>query len=217
MPYFSVRDRAGADMSEAYLKSVSFITALAWPFFVFLGLMAYPVIRILFGTQWDASVPLVPYLCAAGMLGGPFLLGGSVLIAIGQIKEVMRPLIGIAVMQVSAVLIASMWGIETVAAAYVGVAVVGMAWWYKTLQRVLGFTVRDFARSLRKSAAVTLCAVLLPIVVVMVSPPGPNNLWLPLVLAGFGAFIGWIGGIFGLHHPFREEILRAFRHARNRR
>ena len=37
MPYFSLNDRDGGNVRGAFLKSVSFVTVLAWPFFLFRG------------------------------------------------------------------------------------------------------------------------------------------------------------------------------------
>ena len=215
-PYFSMHDREGGNVSDAFLKSVSLLTAIAWPFFIFLGLMAYPVIRIMFGPQWDASVPLVRYLCIAGFLTGPILLCGTVLIAIGRIQEMIRPLVGVAVAQVIVVLIASFWGVEAVAASFALVATLRSVWWYKTIRRVLNLNFREFATVLRKSAGVTLCAAVLPIVVVAISRPDPNNLWFPLALGAFGALAGWMAGIFVLDHPARVEIVRTFRFVKHR-
>lgn len=216
MPYFSMRDREGGDVTTAFLKASAFTTALAWPFFLFLALMAFAVIRIMFGTQWDASVPLVPYLCAAGAIGGPFTLTWSVLIATGQLGRIMRPLLLTASVQVAALVVASHWGVEAVAQSFVGSGAFAAAVWYRTLRRTLGFSGRGFVGALAKSAGVTVCAGVVPVIVAAVIPPAPGNLWPPLLIGGAGAALGWLGGVVMLHHPFRDELANVLARIRRR-
>lgn len=216
MPYFSMRDREGGNVTVAFLNAASLTTALAWPFFFFLAVMAYPVIRIMYGPQWDASVPLVPWLCAAGAISAPFVLSWSVLIATGQVGKILRPLILGATVQVGTLVVASHWGVEVVAQSFVGTALFGALVWYVALQRVLAFSLGGFVRALRRSAGVALCASVVPAVAIAVLPPGPGYLWPPLLVGSVGAAIGWLAGVLVLRHPFRDELAKVVGRFRRR-
>ena len=56
----------------------------AWPFFAFLFLYTEETIRVLYGTQWDAAIPLVKILCLAGVLLPSFLFADNLFIAFGR-------------------------------------------------------------------------------------------------------------------------------------
>ena len=179
--------------------------------------MAYPVIRILFGSQWDASVPLVRYLCAAAIFTSPILLYGSILFGMGRIREAVRSLVLIAVVQVSTVFIAASWGLEVVAVSFIPIAIMKLAVSYRFLRDILGFNIREFSGAMRCSAGVALFAAVLPIGVVIFMPPDSQHLWAPLLLGAIGAFAGWLAGLFVFRHPLRDELLTTFRKIRKLR
>jgi O-antigen/teichoic acid export membrane protein len=84
LPAFADQYRAGIDMRPDYGRAAALMTGLAWPFYGMLALLAQPVIRLLYGRQWDeavviAQIPwrslLFPSLFGTcGWLAGAFLL-----------------------------------------------------------------------------------------------------------------------------------------------
>ncbi len=67
-PAFARRRRAEGDLGRDFLAATAMLCVFAWPFYGFLALMAFPILRILFGYQWDASVPLMQLLCISALL-----------------------------------------------------------------------------------------------------------------------------------------------------
>src|SRR3546814_3774220 len=63
LPAFAAKLRQGHALKDSYLRGVAYLTAVGWPFSVVLALLAHPILRVLFGPQWDAAVPLVQILC----------------------------------------------------------------------------------------------------------------------------------------------------------
>ena len=59
LPAFAASDRAGENLKALYLTATSNLLAIAWPFFTVQALMAFPIINLLFGDQWDAAAPLL--------------------------------------------------------------------------------------------------------------------------------------------------------------
>lgn len=211
LPYFSQQSREAGDVKGQFLKSVAFLTAIAWPFFILLAIMAYPVIRILFGPQWDASVPLSRYLCVAAFITAPFLLFSSILFGIGRMREALPAIVGVAILQVCAVFVAASWGVEVVAASFIPIALMKSAVAYLLLRNTLGFNFREFAGAMKHSAGVALFVAVPPMAVVVFMPPDSQHLWSPLMLGALGAFAGWIVGLFVFRHPLREELLTVLR------
>ena len=64
LPYFSQLRREGKDLATPYLSAVEQLTALAWPFFAALMLLAYPMVRALYGTTMGC-------LCSFGRTAVP--------------------------------------------------------------------------------------------------------------------------------------------------
>jgi len=86
LPYFAQEVRNGQDVREGYLRAVSYLTAIGWPFFFFLAAMAFPAIRILYGSQWIASVPLAQILCVVAAVEITYFPAKEVLIARGDAR-----------------------------------------------------------------------------------------------------------------------------------
>lgn len=216
MPYFSAQSREGGDVKGSFLKSATYLTALSWPFYLVLGVLAYPIIRILFGPQWDDSVPLLRYLCVAAFIMAPLQLFGSVLIGIGRIKDATRAIVAVTVIQIVGLLLAAQWGLEAVAIGFVLASLIRAILFFNILRRVLEFNAREFMRAVRSSAGVTFLTCVPPLVVIGFIPPDPQQLWAPLAVGGLAAAGAWTGAIFWFNHPLRVEFLHVLRKVRLR-
>lgn len=87
LPYFAKTKHENDDLVTGYLRAVSYLTIVAWPFFTFCGISAYAAIRIVYGDQWLASVPLAQILCAAACIEIVHFLAKEVLIAAGRVDR----------------------------------------------------------------------------------------------------------------------------------
>lgn len=54
-PAFAREHRETGTAPQLFLKSLVYLTGISWPFFAAGVLLAFPIIRILFGDQWDAA------------------------------------------------------------------------------------------------------------------------------------------------------------------
>ena len=97
---------------------------MAWPFFATLGILAEPVIRILFGEKWLESVPVLRILCIHAILVYTTLLVDQMLISSGRIRTSFRIMASIQIATVIAVLFTARYGLIWVAAAVAAVGVV---------------------------------------------------------------------------------------------
>jgi O-antigen/teichoic acid export membrane protein len=208
LPALAIEHREGRLLKEPYLKGLSFITVFAWPFFGFLGLMAYPIVQIFFGPQWDASVPLVQFLCLAGLIYASYNLSESILVAMGQVEKVLAKELLVQSTRVSLILLSALHSLEAVAAGMILVESIGFLISFYYARQLIDLSPRDFIAAVRISLNVTLVTIAAPLVVTMTLDIQPGNIVLPLVLATVGAGIGWVGAVFFLDHSIQYELRR---------
>lgn len=214
-PLFAAREReepmrAGQGGALAmYLRTVSYMTALAWPFFLFLACMALPLVKVLYGAQWMGCVPLIRIMCLSSAVYSMFNMARYLLVATGQLRAQVRLDAWAGMLKVAALLLAAPFGLEAVAWAVVFSNVARSAMAYACLRHLSGLHWRLLAQALRKSLA--LC-------VLGSAPPLLMLLWLPLevpyatallALAGtaLASLLCWIGGILLLKHEIAAELL----------
>lgn len=89
-PAFARTFRNGGDVEAQYVQAVVNMTALAWPAYGLLAIHSADFIHIMFGNQWTAAAPLVPFFCLAGSFATLTSLVSSQLMAIGRIDLVTR-------------------------------------------------------------------------------------------------------------------------------
>lgn len=144
-PLYSAQVRDGRDLRQAYLTTVSYMTALAWPFFAGVALFAQPLVRFLYGPQWDAAVPVIRVVCLGSAVYSMFSMARYLFVAMGQVKAQAR-LDALAVpVRVVAVLVAAPFGLYWVGWAVV-VGALFRSWLaYCCLRRLTGLDWRDLA------------------------------------------------------------------------
>jgi O-antigen/teichoic acid export membrane protein/peptidoglycan/xylan/chitin deacetylase (PgdA/CDA1 family) len=206
LPYFAEIRRQGKDLRAPYLAAVEQLTALSWPFFAGLVLLAYPMVRALYGTQWDASVPLVQLLCLAGAVASVSLFASQVMVANGQVGDSTRFQLYTQPLRIGAVLVAANFGLMWVAGAIVLSELLTLAVVSRFLRITIGVGPMAVVRACAKSALVTICAAIVPLLVNLFWPDNPAHPWPPLLTGIFGAAVGWLGSMWLARHPLVEHL-----------
>jgi O-antigen/teichoic acid export membrane protein len=211
LPYFADRHRAGDDLKARYLASLACITGIGWPFFAFLALMAYPAVRILYGPQWDGSVPVVRVLCGAEALALTFSLSGSLFTAIGAVRQNLTTQLTVQPLKIALILFAAFHGLSAVAFALAAAALVHGAMVHYYMRRLVGVRLSDYAPVFLRSGGLALAAAVAPLAVTGGMTIGPDRLWGPLLIAAAGAALGFAAGLLVLNHPLRREAFALVR------
>jgi len=209
-PAYAETYRSGGVLKEPYLLSLCNITGIAWPFFAVLFFLAYPIIRVLFGPQWDAAVPLVQILALAGFIFGLSTLAGSAVLSAGRIKDYFRVRLIISGSKIMLVAAAVSFGLEAVAGAQILVSLVGFFVFYYVLRKIFPLEPVDIFRSTWRSLGVAICSAAIPAGVMLTWKIDPDNVLVPLITGTLGAAVGWICGIYLCRHPLRQEIAIAY-------
>lgn len=206
-PLFARHAREGGDPLQAYLSAAACITALSWPFFLLAGIFAAPLVLVLYGAQWQGSVPLIRIICGAAALYSMFSMARYLLLATGRIGAQAR-LDALAVTGRLALLApAGMLGLHWLAGA-VALSLVWRSWLVlRTLRRLYGLAPLALLRHLRKSAVVA-CAAVAPAGLVFAAA-GTDRAAPAALLAGaaIGA-VGWGAALWLQRHPLAALLRR---------
>lgn len=212
-PLFSAQARDGGDLRRSYLVTASYVTALAWPFFGFVALMAPALVRVLYGDQWDAAIPLIRIICIASGLYSMFSMARYLFVAMGAVGQQARLDAMAAPVRILAVLAAAPFGLAWVAAAVVAGAVVRSGLTYRALRLLTGMRLTDLLAALRVSAQVTAVSVAGPLAVVLLSPDATAHPVARLLVGGLTMFTLWLAAIILFRHELADECLLAGRKA----
>lgn len=203
-PLYAAHAREGRDLKRAYLRTVSYMAALAWPFFGFLGVTAPAVLRVLYGPQWDAAAPLIRIMCVSSAFYSMFSMARYLLVAMGQVKA-QAQLDGLAVpVRVVAVLLAAPLGLAWVAWAVVLGALFRSAVTYWYLATLAGIRWPDLLAAVRRSAPVAALCTAAPLATQAWSPAG--SALLPLLAAALASALLWLGSMLLFRHELAVEF-----------
>jgi len=86
MPAF-VRAGAGKSLKVLYLEAIEILTAVQWPFLIWVAVLAPAIIEIWLGAAWLDVVPLVRILCVAHLALFGACLTYPVLVATGNVRD----------------------------------------------------------------------------------------------------------------------------------
>ena len=209
-PAYAQAHRDDGQLEQRYVQSLSAVSAVAWPFYGFVGLFALEVLRLMFGPQWDASAPLVPIYCTAGAVSVLNSLIPTLMLAAGHARLV--ALADLIIQPVKALLlIAVIWhwrALEPLALGVLAMAVVAVPYFYAFKQRCLPSDFGAIARELARNALLALACLLPGALLVAWLRPAGQALALPVWLACAGlTVLIWLGGLRLLAHPLYAEII----------
>jgi O-antigen/teichoic acid export membrane protein len=206
----ALKSRANEEIHEAYLTATSYLTVIAWPVFVFTAIMAFQIIRILFGPQWDFAVPPARILALGGVVTALTAIHPSVFQAVGAMKQRMYVQLIMTPIQVAVFFVAAHFGLAWVAFASVISSVVEFVPSQIAVNRIANVTMGDVAASVMGSFFVSIGSAILPLLLLVVVPANENNVIVTLALASMAATIGWLGSVYALKHPIRNEVSSTF-------
>jgi O-antigen/teichoic acid export membrane protein len=214
LPHFSKQHRDGKIDSDQYLFLVACITAVAWPFFAMLGILAEPVIRILFGEKWLESVPVLRILCIHAILVYTTLLVDQMLISSGRIRTSFRIMASIQIVTVIAVLFTARHGLTSVATAVATVGAVQLCIYQMVGQKLLQIPLVSFTRIYRKNILLVIVTVMPSLAAILTWGSAalafiPNFIALVLVTG-----LMWMGAVWILKAPLRDELALVLRHVK---
>lgn len=207
LPYFSKNNRELGSITVGYQKTMSYITAVGWPFLAIGGIMAYPAVRIIYGNQWLEAVPLTKILCLVGAISLIHGQAKEALIAIQEVKSANWLQIYVQLSRIAGLFLVVPFGLMGAGFGLLIASVFsfGFSQWY--LKKTISLRLGDVFRACSTSGLLTVFSA------------GPIGIWFALstvdetnyLLSGFfggGVFLLlWIFGLRLFKHPLWDEMV----------
>jgi O-antigen/teichoic acid export membrane protein len=216
LPYFAQSMRDEGTPRRGLLLAMSYTTAVGWPFLLFMGLAAFGVIRLMYGVQWMAAVPLAQLLCAVAAVELIYSPAKEALLALGKPKSGNNLQMTVQGFRVLGLLAAVPWGLTGACWGLLLAAVLGAVASHLALARHLQLSLADVWRTLAPSATLAVASSL-PLLLGLWWLPMVESNYLTYVLAG-GALTAllWLLLAQPLGHPMAKEVHRLLGAARAR-
>ncbi|MDY6919077.1 MAG: lipopolysaccharide biosynthesis protein [Pseudomonadota bacterium] len=211
MPHLSEVRRSGGDVADAYLKAINLLVVVLWPVMAVASAAAYPMIRLLFGDQWDDSIPLTSIVALWAMLTYAHYFGNAAMIAVNHEKLMFQ----IGLISCSFLLVAVAFGASTQSLVNVawGMVIAGMfeaVVYIWALGKAIGLKVGDLLRTLAPNMFIALCCwgvtKFIDYVVVFES----RSAFFSITLIAPILVIVWLGLLVVMKHPGVDVLRKQF-------
>ena len=205
---FSEQRRRGLSLRSSYLRILQMVTALLWPAFAGLAVIAGPLIMALYGEAWVGAALPLSLLSVAAFIGVSVTMTWEVFVVSRETArqtrfEFIRAGVGF-LLFVPGCLIS----INGAAASKIGESLFSMLLYRPHLQRMTDTSGADYVPIYRDSAILTVAAIFPACAVMTIfgwSPHAPLTVVLSAVVVGL---LSWCVGLYILRHPIYDEALR---------
>lgn len=216
IPYFAKESRAGQELKSPYLRGVAYMSALAFPAFVCFGLMAKPIILLLYGWQWGEAILPLQIACVGLACLAVTNVAGSVLVGSGQIGANLRMLAFFEPFKIAMVILGAVkFGLVGVS---IGVAFgnvfLTMRCFY-LVNCLVGVSFWEFIKCLLPSCITTLFVGVatwgsMDVIVALFSEKIDENV-LQMLSGSAGAGISWVLGLILTKHALYSDLRKAWK------
>lgn len=204
MPFFSQSHRAGEDLVPHFTKSVRYLSAISFPLFACLAVAMESIVRLLYGSQWDAAVEPARILCLGMALLSVGHTAGAVIAGMGHARYALRfNLVGQPI-KVVLVLLGSFVSLVHVAWGLAVGEVIITLYTLSVLCRILDLPMSRVLAALAPSIYVAFCAVA-GCVAFRASFSG-SSLLVGVLGCMTAAALGWGLGLRVFRHPLGSEV-----------
>ncbi len=207
LPYFSMKNREDGDILPDYLKAIEIYTAFAWPFFICLMILAEPIVLLLYGSQWIASIQLVKVLSLAAVFEASFAFRNPLLVAMGHTGLNLRIQLVISGLKVFAICVGCFYGLFYAAIGLVVADFISQVYVYCGLKKVLPLNLTQWYQHIRSSILLSLSLGGMSLIFLWLAKNYHWSDWQTIslsVLCGLGL---WICHLCILKHPIYTHII----------
>lgn len=172
LPIFVQLSEDAAGSKSAYLRATQVSFAIATPIFLALAAAAPTAVTLVFGSQWEQSVPLFRILCFAGIASSALYFDRTVLLAAGLVRLELFISVCLALATIVAAVIGVQFGLAT--AATLVTARIYLTWPLRfwALKRAIPVRAIDLAVRLRGIALAACCQAVVSIGLLVALPEG---------------------------------------------
>lgn len=211
LPWFSKINREKGSISESFLRATAYVTVIGWSFCIFVAVMADPIIRMLYGPQWDASANLARLLAAATVFNVPTTLCGVAILSVGAVSQIVRITIFNAAINISFVAVASAYSLTAVCIAAIAASFLNMIFNLRVVCKTTKTPKLALLNTLKASALVVPFVAVGPFFALYYFGAHPNNIIIPLLLSTVAAIGGFMAGTFFTGHQIIKEFKQIYK------
>ncbi len=206
LPWFSKQAREQGEFSGPFIKATAYITALGWTFCVGVICLAQPVIRVLYGSQWDQSVDMTRLLAVATAFGVPASLCNIAFLSSGAVSIIARLTIFNACQTIFFVALGASQGFTQLGLSIIVAAAISSIFSLRQVVKHIGIPLKQLLASFANSALVALLAGMGPLAALWAYGPYPEVIFMPLCVGIVTGALGFVVGVFWVKHPLQEEL-----------
>lgn len=195
---------------SSYLMAVTYFTAFSFPFYVFMFILAEPIVYILYGDQWGQSVPLLRVLCIWAAIASIYSFSGQELISSGKENSLITQEVILFPASLIIVGISSLFGVYYMVSSLILIAIIEFMLVSKLIYKSSGITSMTLLLSIYKSFVVSVVAGVITVLfyeLIFIN----YDYWISLILSALVVFFSWLVTVFMIKHPLYNEIIGIFR------
>jgi len=149
-PIYSKLQNQKEIMAMYFIKTIEILSFLTIPFFVFVGFFATPIVDLIYGSGWDVSATIIPWLAAIGFIKVILNPIGSLFVALGRVDVTFKMNFVWAIVTTSMLCAALIWrpDILIVPKTLIILSIVFFGLWFVMLKRYLPSCYSTYYKSL---------------------------------------------------------------------
>ena len=206
LPFFAKAVRETGTPRNGLLAAIAYITGLGWPFLLCIAVAAFAAVRLVYGPQWMAAVPLAQVLCLVAAIELVFFASKEALLSIGNARDSNTLQMSMQAMRIVSLLLAAPLGLQAACWGLVVAAVGGASHAYWLLARHGMVALPELSAVLWRSAQVSLATALPLIVATLIWPLHEGNYLVVALGAGSVCLPCWLAALKWTGHPLWPEI-----------
>lgn len=206
LPALSKEIRAGRSIKEPYLKAITLISAAYWPAQTLLVLLAFPLVYLALGPQWEPVVPLVQIIALSTYVSVLLILTQPVLVSVGAFRDYLFSTLITTPFAIAIFSAAAFISIEAFAASYLITLPVQVVVQQYFIRKHIDVSWSDIGAALAGSAVVNGFTALGPLLVIAHAGFDFQLSLLQLLVAGALAGLFWLVALYITRHPFLDEL-----------
>lgn len=198
--------RNNDDISVQYLAGVSTVTAIFWPIFVALAILADPLIDVIYGPKWAGAVPTFQFLSFASLGYVATTFTPELFVATGHVSSQARADIWRSIFSLASFSIACMISLEAAAATRFIDAMIMNVLYFPLIKRAAGVRYRAMLQVYLRSIQLTVLAVAPISVTVFMVVDWRAHIILIILAIATGITL-WFFGLRRLQHELWVSLL----------
>lgn len=202
LPYFAEKGRQGKDLLAAYLRTTSLLATLSVPVYLVMLIVADPLVRVLFGEQWLASIVVLKWLCLAAILRTPVSLSTNLLTAIGEVRQLFILDVKSLLIKLVLVVLGALHGLEAVAIAYCVATATTSLLRFNAVAAHIDMKFRYWVELHKQLIMPCALSVAGPLALVSLQ----SNIFVTLLGAAVLASAGWLCSVLMFANPMGDEL-----------